>query len=207
MTANSERRRLSRSLAGSGVAVFACALAASAQAREVILAMDVEIDQVAPEDAQMYRVGGHDRDRIGYDDTQVDPKTRRVRVNYLAHYIAGKFVETAPTDASSLDMSTLPYKLQFSASVTHGRPIVALFESETQRMAMLARPDFHMLIAGKYTIDPKALTPAEIASPPRNANSPDTMPMMRSQNRAEAAGGAMTVPGKSARPPPPPSPR
>ena len=29
-----------------------------------------------------------------------------------------------------------------------------LFEGDTQRMAMLARPDFHMLIAGKYVINP-----------------------------------------------------
>ena len=44
-------------------------------------------------------------------------------------------------------------------------------------MAILARPDFHMLIAGKYIIDPAPLTPAQIAAPPPNANSPDTMPI------------------------------
>jgi hypothetical protein len=158
-------------------ALFICSAFAVANAATVTLAMDVELDQVAPEDAKMYRVGGHDLDRIAYDDTQVDPKTHKVKISYLAHYIGGRWIPTEPTDASALDLSSKPYRLDFTASVNHGRQIVALFEADTQRMAMLARPDFHMLIAGKYTIDPTPLTAAQIAAPPPNANSPDTMPM------------------------------
>jgi hypothetical protein len=152
--------------------------AAAAQAKTVTLAMDVELDQVAPEDAKMYRVGGHDLDRITYDDTKVDPKTQRVRITSLSHYIGGQWHATEPADASILDMSSKPYRLNFVSSVNHGRLIVALFESDTMRMAMLARPDFHMLIAGKYVIDPTPLTAAQVAAPPPKAHDPDTMPMM-----------------------------
>jgi hypothetical protein len=75
-------------------------------------------------------------------------------------------------------MSSKPYRLNFVSSVNHGRLLVALFEGDTMRMAMLARPDFHMLIAGKYVIDPTPLTAAQVAAPPPNAHAPDTMPMM-----------------------------
>ena len=43
--------------------------AANVGAKTVYLDMDVELDQVAPEDLKMYRVGGHDLDRIAYDDS------------------------------------------------------------------------------------------------------------------------------------------
>jgi len=161
------------------IALAACAAqSATAQAKTVTLDMDVELDQVAPEDAQMYRVGGHDLDRLTYDNTQVDAKTHRVRVTSLSHYIAGHWHTTDPADASILDMSSQPYRLNFISAVNHGRLLVALFEADTMRMAMLARPDFHVLIAGKYTINPVPLTDAQIEAPPPKANSPDTMPMM-----------------------------
>ena len=57
--------------------------AAAAEAKIVYLDMDVELDQVAPEDAKMFRVGGHDLDRIAYDDCTVDPVTHKVRLTYL----------------------------------------------------------------------------------------------------------------------------
>jgi hypothetical protein len=167
-------QKLLRALLAAALTVGLCA---SAQARIVTLAMDVQIDQVAPEDAKMYRVGGHDITRITYDDATVDPKTHRVRVLSLDHYIGGHWMSTQPADASVLDMSSAPYRLTFAAPVVHGRPLVALFEGDTLRMAMLARPDFHVLIAGKYTINPTPLTAAEIAAEPPNAHSPDTMPM------------------------------
>ncbi len=174
---------------------MACsAVTTNAYAKTVTLAMDVELDQVAPEDAKMYRVGGHDLDRVAYDDAKVDSNTHRVRITSLAHYINGQWHETDPTDASTLDLSSKPYRLSFVASVNHGRPIVALFEADSWRMAMLARPDFHVLIAGKYSIDPTPLTPAQIAAPPPNAHSPDTMPMltMAPPDRSQP-GGKLTI--------------
>jgi len=164
-------------------------------AATVTLSMDVEIDQVAPEDAKMYRIGGHDLDRVSYDDNAVDPVTHRVRVTSVSHYIGGRWMSTVPADASALDLSGAPYRLNFVSSVTHGRPIVALFEGDTMRMAMLARPDFHVLIAGRYTINPVPLSAAEVAAPPPGADSPDTMPMR--PGMAAPAGAA--VPGQSPR--------
>ncbi|MBV9508647.1 MAG: hypothetical protein JO303_00015 [Caulobacteraceae bacterium] len=160
------------------IGVACLGLALGTQAKTVTLSMDVKLDQVAPEDARMYRVGGHDLDRVTYDDTTVEPKTHRVRVTSLSHYIAGRWFPTEPADASILDLSSKPYRLNFIAAVNHGRPLVAVFEADTQRMAMLARPDFHVLIAGRYAINPTPLTDAEVAAPPANAKSPDTMPMV-----------------------------
>jgi hypothetical protein len=154
-----------------------CGWAASAEAKIVYLDMDVELDQVAPEDAKMFRVGGHDLDRIAYDDSTVDPVTHQVRLTYLAHFIMGRWMPTTPTDTSTLDLSSQPYKLDFIAAANHGQPLLVVFEGATQRMAILARPDFHMLIAGKYTISAKPLTAAEAAEPPAKANDPSTMPM------------------------------
>ena len=169
-----------RSQGGRIICLTALFLASAtlAQAKIVTLSMNVELDQVAPEDAEMYRIGGHDLDRITYDDSMIDPITHRVRVTSLSHYIAGHWHATDPADASTLDLGSKPYRLSFVASVNHGRLLVALFEADSLRMAMLARPDFHVLIAGKYTIDPTPLTGEQISAPPPGANNPDTMPMM-----------------------------
>jgi hypothetical protein len=181
---------------------LALLLPVAGQAKTVTLSMNVELDQVAPEDQTMYRVGGHDLDRITYDDSTIDPKTHRVKVTSLSHYIGGHWHPTEPADASTLDLSAQPYRLNFVSSVNHGRLLVALFEGDTLRMAMLARPDFHVLIAGKYTIDPKPLTTAQIAAPPPGADSPDTMPMKSGMPPARpgaaagspaAASGALTI--------------
>jgi len=149
----------------------------------VTLAMDVKLDQVADEDKAMFRVGGHDLDRIAYDKTKVDSVSHKVPIVYLGHYMGGMWSTTTPTATSTLDMSSTPYKLTFAASVNHGSPIVVLFEGVNRRMAILSRPDFHMLIAGEYTIDPTPLTAEQIKAPPPNANSPDTMPILSNRTR------------------------
>lgn len=145
-------------------------------AHTVTLAMDVRIDQVAPEDVPLYRVGGHDRDRLIYDEQSVDRRTQRVPVLAVEHYIRGHWMAT-PADAAMLDMSHLPYRLSFSAAVDHGGPILVVFEPQSQRMAIERRPDFHTLISGAYHIDPTPLSVAAIAAPPPEADSPDTMPL------------------------------
>jgi hypothetical protein len=160
-----------------GTALAYCGWVADAEAKIVYLDMDVELDQVAPEDAKMYRVGGHDLDRIAYDDSTVDPVTHTVRITYLAHFIMGRWMPTTPTGTSTLDLSSQPYKLDFIVAADHGQPLLVIFESANRRMAILSRPDFHVLIAGKYTIDARPLTAAEAAEPPAKANDPSTMPM------------------------------
>ena len=143
---------------------------------------------MAPEDAGMYRVGGHDLDRVSYDDSKVDPVTHHVPVLSVGP-LSGRALVVHPPDGSMLDMSTTPYRLSFEASVTHGRQIIALFEGDTMRMAMLARPDFRMLIAGKYTINPTPLTDAEVAAPPVGIDNPDTMPIRSAKMPAGGPGG------------------
>jgi len=168
---------------------------AASHARTITLNMNVELDQVAPEDEKMYRVGGHDLDRITYDDSQIDPKTHHVKVTSLSHYIGGHWHPTEPADASTLDLSSKPFRLNFVSSVNHGRQLVALFEADTFRMAMLARPDFHVLIAGTYTIDPTPLTDSQITAPPPGADSPDTMPMMSGMPPMPGAAPGQAPPG------------
>ncbi len=158
-------------------AIAFCGWTANAEAKIVYLDMDVELDQVAAEDAKMFRVGGHDLDRIAYDDSTVDPVTHKVRITYLAHFIMGRWMPTTPTDTSTLDLSSQPYKLDFIVAADHGQPLLVIFESANRRMAILARPDFHMLIAGKYTIGTTPLTAAAAAEPPAKANDPSTMPL------------------------------
>jgi hypothetical protein len=154
-----------------------CGWASSAEAKVVYLDMDVELDQVAPEDAKMYRVGGHDLDRIAYEDSAVDPVSHKVRITYLAHFIFGRWMPTTPTDTSTLDLSSQPYKLDFIAPADHGRPLLVVFESANQRMAILARPDFRVLISGKYTISPRPIAAAAAGEPPAKATDPSTMPI------------------------------
>lgn len=129
-------------------------LAVSAKSRLVALQIDIIIDQVAPEDDGMYKVGQTDTARIVYDAAAVDPVTKTVPILEESHRIGGRYHPNRETRASTLDLSQRPYRLTYASSVTHGRPLVVLFEGATQRMAMLARPDFHMLIAGKYVINP-----------------------------------------------------
>jgi hypothetical protein len=168
--------KLAHALALTALAVTVLFAPATAMAKTVTLAMVVKLDEVAPEDLSMYRVGGQDLDRIAYDDGQIDPVKHTAPVHYLAHFIAGRWMPVESMEAASYNLDT--NRLQASASVDHGRDLTVLFDAGG-RMAMLARPDFHMLIAGSYTIDPRPLTPAEVSSRPTGWDSPDTMPMMK----------------------------
>lgn len=121
-------------------------------AKLVALGLDIVIDQIAPEDEGLYTMGQHDIARIVYDETAIDPVTKKVPILEESHLIGGRYHPNRETSASSLDLSSKPYRLDYASSVTHGRPLVVLFEGPTERMAILTRPDFRMLIAGKYTI-------------------------------------------------------
>jgi len=121
----------------------------------VALKVTVIVDQIAPEDSSMYKPGQIDIARIVYDSAQVDPVTHSVPLLEEAHLIAGHYHANRITGASQLMLGSQPYRLTYASAVHHGRDLVVLFEGASNRMAMLARPDFHMLIAGHYEIDPK----------------------------------------------------
>ncbi len=131
-----------------------------AQAAIVTLDVDVTIDQLGEGAPPGYAPGTVDHLRITYEEGEVDAATHCVRLRSLAHLMDDHWSEVTPVDASSLDLSGQPYRLNFASSVVHGTPIVIAFEALTLRMAILARPDFHAVIAGSYVIH------APLSSPP-----------------------------------------
>jgi hypothetical protein len=139
---------------------------APAFARIVTLSLTVTVDQVAEENAAQYRPGSVDHLRITYDSRSISRNSHRVPLLSLSHFMGDRWMNVEPADASILDLSSQPYALNFVTAAVHGSPIVVVFEAQTRRMAILARPDFHVLIAGEYSIDPKALTPGQVAAPP-----------------------------------------
>jgi hypothetical protein len=123
-----------------------------AHAAIVTLDVDVTIDQLGAGAPPGYAPGTVDHLRISYEQAEVDPATHCVHLRSLAHFMGDHWVEVMPVEASSLDLSSQPLRLNFAASVVHGTPILIAFEALTLRMAILARPDFHPIIAGSYVI-------------------------------------------------------
>jgi len=123
-----------------------------AQAAIVTLDVDVTIDQLGAGAPPGYAPGTVDHLRITYEEGEVDPATHCVRLRGLAHFMGDHWVEVTPVEASSLDLSSQPYRLNLASAVVHGTPILIAFEALTLRMAILARPDFHPIIAGSYVI-------------------------------------------------------
>ncbi len=137
-------------------------LANSAQAEPVILAVDVLIDQAAPNAPS--HAGQHDRLHLVYDDATVDPATHRVKLLNLQHFIRGAFEPPhpdpvmMPTDDAWLDLSFSPYRLHFRANVVHGMPITIIADENTGRLTILSRQAPHAVIeSGFYKIDPIAI--------------------------------------------------
>ncbi|MGC3979686.1 MAG: hypothetical protein QM808_00320 [Steroidobacteraceae bacterium] len=77
-------------------ALLACT---AANAKIVVLDIDLPLDQVAASQAPM-KVGDHHRARIFYDDTTIDPKTKIVRVIHMQHFV-GKWI---PEDLNDVTM-------------------------------------------------------------------------------------------------------
>jgi hypothetical protein len=131
-----------------------------------MLNMTVTLDEVAP--GQPGKVGDVDRLRIVYDANAVDPKTKRVRLLNLQHYTGGQYSPPAPdaimmpTNDSWLDMSALPYRLHYRASVVHGQPIIINMDERTRRLTIHPQNDpAATLISGRYDIDPTGITGPE----------------------------------------------
>lgn len=123
-----------------------------ARAALVTLDVDVTIDQLGAGAPHGYVPGTVDHLRITYEEGEVDAATHCVRLRTLSHLMGDHWSEVVPVEASSLDLSSTPYRLNFASSVVHGTPILITFEALTLRMAILARPDFHPIIAGSYVI-------------------------------------------------------
>jgi hypothetical protein len=150
---------------------FDCGAQAAAAAPAItMLNMTVTLDEVAP--GQPGKIGGVDRLRIVYDANAVDPKTRRVKLLNLQHFMDGRYSPPSPDSAampmddSWLDMTVIPYRLHYRASVVHGRPIIIEFDEDTRRLTIRPQSDSTTILeSGLYTIDPTRITgPQAIAA-------------------------------------------
>jgi hypothetical protein len=125
--------------------------------------MDVAIDQVAP--GERTRVGDHDKIRVVYDDSTIDPKTRRVKLLNMQHFIGGRYQPAHPDPVfmpmgdAWLDLSVSPYAMHFRAQVVHGKPILIDVNEKTRRLSIRSQTDpGQILLSGLYRIDPRPIT-------------------------------------------------
>jgi hypothetical protein len=154
---NESRGHSMRWLAAAAIAVIAT-LSHGAQAAIVVLNLDMPLDRVAPDQRGM-KVGDHHRARIFYDDTSINPKTHRVPVIHMEHWM-GRWVPEALGDATMpmpdawLDLGSKPYRYHYKAAAVIGDPVVVEFNDRTRRMTISKQSDMSMLISAPYTIDP-----------------------------------------------------
>jgi hypothetical protein len=131
-----------------------------------MLNMTVALDSVAP--GQRSKVGDVDQVRLVFDANAMDPKTKRVKLTNMQHFIGGKWLPAAvdpvmmPTDDAWLDTSALPYRLHFKAHVVHGQPIIIDADEHTMNLAIHPQQDpTSNLQSGHYEIDPTPITGPE----------------------------------------------
>jgi hypothetical protein len=128
----------------------------------VTLTMYVALDRIAAasDGASHGKVGDMDRIRLTYDADAVDPVTRRVALINFQHWMNGQYLPPHPdpvmmpvTD-SWLDLTQIPYRLHFKASVIHGEPIVIEVSESTRRLTIYRQGDPQaVLLSGAYWID------------------------------------------------------
>ena len=148
------------------------------------LEMDVTIDQAAAGEPDT--IGSKDKLRLTFDASEIDPRTQRVPLKNLQHFIQDQYQPAhpdpvfMPMDDAWLDLSTEPYALHFVARVVHGKPIVIEANEQTHRLAI--HPQDHpevVLIAGPYRIDPRPVSGPDVtagATPVAPAPMPATPP-------------------------------
>jgi uncharacterized protein GlcG (DUF336 family) len=131
-----------------------------------MLNMRVTLQEVAP--GQHSKVGDVDQVRLVYDANDIDPKTKRVKLINMQHFINGKWSPAPvdpvfmPTDDAWLDTGSLPYRLHFKASVVHGEPIIIDANETTLTLAIHPQQDRAAnLQSGHYDIDPTPITGPE----------------------------------------------
>jgi hypothetical protein len=155
--------------AASGDSVTAVIMSVSAGAQSptpakstiVMLNVDGVIEYVDP-DQKGYVVGGHDKVRIVYDEAAVDPKTHIVKLLNMQHFVRDHYSPARPNptqmpmDDAWLDLSSLPYRFHYRASVVHGQPIIIEVDEKARTLSIKSatRPGNPVLLREKYTIDP-----------------------------------------------------
>jgi len=125
--------------------------------------VDVAVDQVAA--GEQAKVGDHDKVRIVYDYSELDPQTQRVRLKNLQHFIMGKWQPEhpdsvfMPMEDAWLDLHAQPYAVHYRAKVTHGKPISIELDEHTRRLSIRSQSDPNLiLLSGLYHIVPRPIT-------------------------------------------------
>jgi hypothetical protein len=153
-----------------------CALAAlgfalvgksgSASPAYIMYDVDVAVDQVAA--GEQEKVGDHDKVRIVYDHSELDPKTQRAGLKNLQHFIMGKWQPEhpdpimMPMDDAWVDLSAHPYAVHFRAKVTHGKTIIIDLDEHTRRLSIRSQTDPSLvLMSGNYHVESKPITGPE----------------------------------------------
>jgi len=128
--------------------------------------MDVAIDTVAT--GEQATPGSHDKLRLVFDRSAVDPRTRRVPLVNLQHFVAGRYQPEhpdavfMPMNDAWLDLSSQPYSLHFTANVLHGKPIRIEADEHTHRLTIHAQDQAQtVLLSGPYAVDPQVIGGAE----------------------------------------------
>jgi hypothetical protein len=136
---------------------------APAPATSTIVALNVAgiINYVGPTQ-EGFRVGGHEKLRIVYDEAEIDPKTHHVKLLNMQHFINGHY-EPAHPDArfmpmndAWIDLSSQPYRYHYVASVFHGRAIIIIADENTRMISIRAADQVNkpVLMRERYTVDP-----------------------------------------------------
>jgi hypothetical protein len=124
--------------------------------------MDVAIDTVAAGEHAI--PGAHDKLRLVFDRAAIDPRTRRVPLLNLQHYVGGRYQPEhpdpvfMPMNDAWLDLTSEPYALHFGANVVHGKPIRIEADERSHRLTIHPKDQGHaILLGGAYVIDPRAI--------------------------------------------------
>lgn len=134
-----------------------------------IVALDVEIilDQISPDEKHL-SIGQHHEARVYYDDSKIDPATKRVALLHEQHTPAliPKHLNPAqmPMSNAWLDLSGPVIRYHYAAAPTVAIPFTyfVLFDENTMRMTIRRQSDGQLLLAGPYTVNPKKITGPEI---------------------------------------------
>jgi len=128
-----------------------------------MLNMTVTLDQVSA--GAPGKIGDIDQLRVVFDANAVDPVTKRTNLLNMQHFTNGNWAPPhrddvmMPTSDAWLDMSSVPYRLHYRATVQHGEPIIIDADERSGRLSIHPQYDPSSNIeSGRYSIDPTPIT-------------------------------------------------
>jgi hypothetical protein len=141
----------------------------TAQARTVVLNIDLPLDQAAA--GQPAKVGEHHSARIFYDDATVDSRTHVTRVLQMQHLDGNQWKPQTldpngmPMIDAWLDLGAKPYRYHYRAALTmQGTPVIVEFDDVSRRFSIVLQKDLSVLISAPYTVDSVPASGVDAAS-------------------------------------------